>query len=115
MGFFGQLLNLFSRAGRDDNRLKQGMDHAHANRPEKALDIYNEILNSKGIGPVVRARTLFNRALAHSALKNDVKAIADLEEVLATQAVPENVLTAARNQLIRVRSRIERHKNRAQR
>ena len=115
MGFFGQLLNLFSRAGRDDNRLKQGMDYAHANRPDKALDIYNEILNSKGTGPVVRARALFNRALAHSALKNDAKAIADLEEVVATEAVPENVMTAARNQLIRVRSRIERIKSRAQR
>jgi hypothetical protein len=115
MGFFSQLLNLFSRSGRDDNRLKQGMDHAHANRPDKALDIYNAILNSKSTGPVVRARTLFNRALAYSALKNDVKAIADLEEVVASAAVPENEQTAARNQLIRVRSRVERIKTRAQR
>lgn len=114
MGFLGQLANLFSRAGRDDNRLKQGMDHAHANRPDKAIDIYNAILNSKSTGSVVRARTLFNRALAHSALKNDTKAIADLEAVVATEAVPENVMTAARNQLIRVRSRVERHKVRAQ-
>ncbi len=115
MGFFGQLLNLLSRSGRDDNRLQQGMDHAHANRPDKALDIYNALLNSKSTGPVVRARTLFNRALAHSALKNDIKAIADLEAVVASSAAPENVQTAARNQLIRVRSRVERIKTRAQR
>jgi hypothetical protein len=115
MGIFGHLLNLFSRAGRDDNRLKQGMDHAHANRPDKAIEIYNELLNSKSTGPVVRARTLFNRALAHSALKNDAKAIADLEEVVASPAIPENVMTAARNQLIRVRGRIDRIKTRAQR
>ena len=43
------------------------------------------------------------------------KAIADLEEVVATAAAPENVMTAARNQLIRVRSRIERIKTRASR
>jgi hypothetical protein len=115
MGFFGQLLNLFSRAGRDDNRLKQGMDHAHANRPDKAIDIYNELLNSKSTRPVVRARALFNRALAHSALKNDAKAMADLEEVVANAAAPENVVSAARNQLVRVRNRIERVKTRAQR
>jgi hypothetical protein len=115
MGFLGQLANLFSRAGRDDNRLKQGMDLAHANRPDKAIDIYNELLNSKSTRPIVRARTLFNRALAHSALKNDAKAMADLEEVVASAAAPENVVSAARNQLVRVRNRIERIKTRAQR
>ena len=114
MSFFGQLANLFSRGGRDENRLKQGMAHAHAERPEKALEIYDALLNSKSTGPTVRARTLFNRALAYSSLKEDAKAIADLQQVIAMPAAPENVLTAARNQLIRVQNRVQRVKNRTQ-
>jgi hypothetical protein len=115
MGFFGQLANLFTRSGRDDNLLKQGMDHATANRPEKAISIYDSLLSSKKTSLTVRARTLFNRALAHSSLKNDEKAIADLEEVISTPGAPENVLSAAKNQLIRVRNRVQRVQNRAQR
>jgi hypothetical protein len=115
MTFFDQLANLFSRSGRDDNRLKQGMDHAHANRPEKAIDIYDGLLSSKSTSPTVRARALFNRALAHSSLKNDAQAIADLQQVVAMPTAPENVLVAARNQLVRVQNRVERVKIRSQR
>jgi hypothetical protein len=108
MGFFGQLANLFTRSGRDDNRLQEAMDHASAKRPEKAIGIYDALLSSQKISPTVRARALFNRALAHSSMKDDQKAIADLEAVVAMSAAPENVLSAARNQLTRVRNRVER-------
>jgi hypothetical protein len=113
MSFLGQLANLFSRAGRDDNRLEQGMDHAHADRPEKAIAIYDALVNCKTTSATNRARALFNRALAHSSLKNDTQAIADLEEVVKMPGAPENVLTAARTQLIRVRNRVERARVRA--
>jgi len=115
MGFFGQLANLFSRAGRDDNRLKQGMDHAHADRPEKAIEIYDALINCKTTSPINQARALFNRALAHSSLKQDEKAIADLEEVVKMPGAPENVVTTARNQLVRVRNRVEQARGRASR
>jgi len=108
MGFLGQLANLFSRSGRDDNRLKQAMDHAHANRPEKAIAIYDSLLDGGTAGPTLQARALFNRALAYSSIKDDQKAIADLEKVVAMAAAPENVLAAARNQLVRVRNRVQR-------
>jgi hypothetical protein len=114
MSFFGQLANLFSRTGRDDNRMRQAMDHAHAKRPEKAIPIYDSLLNSKGTSSTVRARALFNRALAHSSLKEDKKAIADLQEVVSMPGVPENVLSAARNQLVRVQSRVQRVHDRAE-
>jgi hypothetical protein len=45
-------------------------------------------------------------------MKQDAKAIADLEQVVAMPGAPENVLTAARTQLIRVRNRGERARNR---
>jgi len=112
MSFFDRLTNFFSRGGRDDNLLRQGMDHASANRPEKAIAIYDSLVASKSASPTVRSRALFNRALAHSSLKDDEKAIADLEQVMNMSDAPENVLTAARNQLIRVRNRAERHRDR---
>ena len=112
MSFFGQFANVFSRAGREDNLMKQGMAHASANQPEKAIGIYDSLVCSKSA--TVRSRALFNRALAHSAMKEDAKAIADLEQVIAMSSAPENVLTAARTQLIRVRNRGERVRNREQ-
>src|SRR6184192_3277037 len=113
MSFIGQLANLFSRSGRDDNRLQQAMNHAEAKRPEQAIPIYDSLLKTKGTSRVVRARALFNRALAHSALKDDKKAVADLEEVVGMEGAPENVMAAARNQLVRVRNRIQRVNHRA--
>src|SRR6266576_1024453 len=115
MGFLGQLANLFSRSGRDDNRLRQAMDHAHANRPEKAIAIYDLLLSGNAVDPTLRARALFNRALAHSSMKNDQKAIVDLEKVVLMPGAPENVLAAARNQLVRVRNRVQRAQVRASR
>jgi hypothetical protein len=112
MSFFSRLTNLFTRGGRDDNLLQQGMAHATAHRPEKAIAIYDSLVNSRSTSLTVRSRALFNRALAHSAMKNDQKAIADLEQVVNMPGVSENVQTAARNQLIRVRNRGDRVRNR---
>jgi hypothetical protein len=53
----------------------------------------------------LRARVLFNRALVHSALKNEEQALADIEEVLKLPDVPDNVQTAAKERLIRLRKR----------
>ena len=114
MSFFSALTNLFTRSGREDNLLRQGMDHAKANRPAKAIDAYSSLVGSKGTSAMVRSRALFNRALAYSSMKDDKKAIADLEEVLAMPGVSENVTTAARTQLIRVQSRTERQRARVE-
>ena len=114
MAILKLLANLFSRRGRDESRLDAAMRHAHAKRPGEAIAIYDSILNSSGQDPSLRARALFNRALAHSSLKDDKKAIADLEEVIALAGTPENVLSAARNQLVRVRNRVQRHKDQAE-
>ncbi len=112
MSIFGRLANLFTSSGRSDNLLRQGMEHATANRPEQAIAIYDSLISSKSAGVVARSRALFNRALAHSAMKNDTQAISDLQEVVAMPGAPENVVTAARTQLIRVRNRNERRQDR---
>ena len=108
MGFLSRLTGLFTRAGRDDDQLLQAMEHAKAKRPEQALAIYNTLLKESKTRPEVRARALFNRALAHSSLDQDDKAVADLEKLLATPNIPENVQTAAKSQLLRVRKRGEK-------
>jgi hypothetical protein len=108
MGFFSRLAHLFTKRGRDDELLLQGMQHAKAGRPEQAIEIYDTLVKSKSTGDTVRARALFNRALAYSALKNDVQAIADLNELRTLPNVPENVQAAVRDQLKRVRRRSDK-------
>ena len=103
MGLLSSLTNLFN-GGSEDSRLIKGMDLAKAGQPEKAIDIYNALM-AKSSSDIIRARALFNRALAHSALKNDEQAIKDLQEVLVCQNLPENVQAAARSQMARVRKR----------
>jgi hypothetical protein len=113
MAILDRLTSIFSRGGRDDNRLRQGMEHADAKRPTQAIAIYDGLLDSKGTSPTVRAKALFNRALAHSSMKEDQKAIADLEALVVLPGTPENVLSAARNQLVRVRNRVQRSQDRS--
>jgi tetratricopeptide (TPR) repeat protein len=106
MSFFSRLAGLFTRGGRDDSLLSQAMEHAKGKRPEKALAIYNSLIDAAGTRSEVKARALFNRALAYSSLNDDEQAIADLEQVLAMPNIPENVQNAAKSQLLRVRKRV---------
>ena len=104
MGLFSGLSSLFG--GSEDARRVKGMDLAKAGQPEKAIEIYNGLIKSSS-SDVVKARALFNRALAHSAMKNDDLAAKDLQDVLASPNLPENVQSAARSQLARVKKRNE--------
>ena len=83
------------------------MDLAKAKQPEKALEIYNKLLSNSGTNDTTRARALFNRALAYSSLNQDEQALVDLNAVLELPNLPENVQSAARTQLARVRRRSE--------
>ena len=108
MSFFSRLTGLFSRSGRDDGLLLEAMEHAKAKRPEKAMEIYSRLIGEPATRGEVKARALFNRALAHSSLEDDDKAIADLEQVLAMPNLPENVQNAAKAQLVRVKKRVSK-------
>lgn len=105
MGLLQRFANLFSKSGREDQMLLAALAHAKADRPAEALEAYNKLLNNEATNSTTRARALYNRALAHSALKNDDKALADLEELLKLPDVPDNVQNAARDRLARVRRR----------
>jgi hypothetical protein len=108
MSFFSRLGGLLTRSGRDEDQLRQAMDHAKNDRPKQALEIYTALIDAKGTSADVRARALFNRALAHSALNKDDRAIVDLTQLLAQPNVAENVQVAARSQLTRVKKRAEK-------
>jgi len=105
MDFFNRLTNWFSRNGRDENQLERALDLAKAKHPSEALEVYNELIASPGISPSIRARALFNRALAHSSLNDDTSAVVDLKQLVSLPGIPENVRTAARNQLARLAGR----------
>ena len=105
MGLIQRLTGMFTRGGRDVTLLQEGLEHAKARRPEKAIEVYNRLLETDGTSSETRARALFNRALAHSSLDCDDKAVADLERVLSLPNLPENVQSAARTQLARVKRR----------
>ena len=108
MGFFSRLFNLFSKSGRDDELLLKAVEHAKAGRPKQAIEIYDTLVKSRSSGDTLRARALFNRALAHSSLKNDVQAVADLKELLTLPHVPDNVRNSANDQLKRVQKRSDK-------
>ena len=105
MGLLSRLTGLFTGSGRDDRLLMQGIEHAKHKRPERAIEIYDSLISSTSTSDTVRARALFNRALAHSSMKDDEKALLDLDQLLAMPDVPENVQAAAKAQAIRVRKR----------
>ena len=107
MSFFSKLAGLFSRSSREENLLLEGVEHAKAKRPEKALEIFNSLLTTPTLSASVRASALYNRALAYSALDQDDKAMADLQKVLTLPGCPENVLTAAKTRIARVKKRAE--------
>ena len=105
MGLLDQIGSMFTRAGREEALLTQAMDHAKHKRPQKALEIYQSMLKMGTLSSSLRARVLFNRALVHSALKNEEQAMTDLEEVLKLPEVPDNVQSAAKERLVRLRKR----------
>src|SRR6186713_1628847 len=105
MSLVSRLLSIFTRGGRDEEALQQGLEHAKAKRPEKAIEVYGRLIDNEGTSPEVRGRALFNRSLAYSTLKDEQKALADLQEVLKIAHLPENVLTAARERVARLRNR----------
>jgi hypothetical protein len=108
MGFLNRFSNLFSKSGRDDELLLKAMEHAKAGRPQQAIAIYDTLIKSNASGDTVRARALFNRALAYSSLKDDAHALTDLKALLALPSVPDNVRNSATDQLKRVQKRSDK-------
>jgi tetratricopeptide (TPR) repeat protein len=107
MSFFSKLAGLFSRSSREESLLLEGVEHAKGKRPEKALEVFNSLLATTTLSSAVRASALYNRALAYSAMDEDDKAMADLQKVLALPGCPDNVQTAAKTRIARMKKKAE--------
>jgi hypothetical protein len=107
MGILSKLAGLFSRSSREENLLLEGVEHTKAKRPEKALEVFNSLLATPTLSTSVRASALYNRSMAYSAMDDDEKALADLQKVLTLPGLPDNVQSAARTRLARLKKRTE--------
>jgi hypothetical protein len=105
MRLLERLANWFTRSGREETQLQTALDLAKGKQPTEAIAIYNDLLRSSTTSSIIKARALFNRALAYSSLKDDDKAVADLKQLIAMTGIPDNVQSAARTQLVRLRNR----------
>ena len=87
--------------------LLEGVEHVKGKRPEKGVEIFNSLLATPTLSPTVRASALYNRALAFSAMNEDDKAMADLQKCLLLPGLPDNVQTAAKARMARMKKRAE--------
>lgn len=110
MSLWQRFTRMFSQGGRQESALLRAIDLAQTKNPKEAIAIYDGLINNPGTDPELKARALFNRALAYSSVKDDTQAIVDLQAVLSMPRVPENVREAARSQMARVKKREERSK-----
>ena len=107
MSFFSKIAGLFSRSSRGESLLLEGVEHSKAKRPEKAIEIFDSLLTTTTLSPAVRASALYNRALAYSAMDEGDKALVDLQKVITLPGCPDNVMTAAKTRMARLKKRAE--------
>jgi tetratricopeptide (TPR) repeat protein len=113
MGIFARLLILFG-SGSLEARLKQGLDLAKAGKPDAAIKVYDELLE-RAKDDDLRARILFNRALAYHAMSDEGQAEHDLKLVIACNQASEGVRSTAREKLARVQKKMLRTSDRTNR
>jgi tetratricopeptide (TPR) repeat protein len=113
MGMFSTILSLFSSRG-PEARLQHGLELAKAGKPEKAIKVYDELLESAKDDDL-RARTLLNRALAYHAMSDESQAEQDLKLVIACHQASEGVRATAREKLARVQKKMLRTSDRTNR
>lgn len=77
-----------------------------------AISDYSVALQTSGMPRDIKAMTLYNRALAYSAMDEDGKAAEDLAAVLAMPGLPENIRTEAGRRRERIRRRAQAAENR---
>jgi tetratricopeptide (TPR) repeat protein len=75
---------------------------------EGAIADYSAAIEMAKIPADVRAMAIYNRALAYSAIDDEVKSIEDLSTLLDLPGVPENIRTAVQQRRERLRRRSEK-------
>jgi hypothetical protein len=83
-------------------RYRQGLDYASQKDHKAALEQYSAAIDLVGAPADIRAMALYNRAVIHSAMHDDAKAIHDLEELLASPGAAASVRLEAKRKLVRI-------------
>ena len=99
MTIFGWLTGRFSNRGRSLLLFERGMARANKHDHAGAITDYTTAIDRSETSADVRARALYNRALAHFAAGDTSKGVDDINQVLAMGAAHSNVKTMARQKL----------------
>jgi hypothetical protein len=83
-------------------RYRQGLDYASKKDHIAALEQYTAAIELVDAPADIRAMALYNRAVIHSAMHDDAKAIRDLEELLSSPGAAASVRLEAKRKLVRM-------------
>jgi len=108
MSFTTWIQSLLSHRGKAISMYRSGMAKANERDYEGAIADYSAAIEMAKIPADVRAMAIYNRALAYSAINDEVKSVEDLSTLLDLPGVPENIRTAVQQRRERLRRRNEK-------
>jgi tetratricopeptide (TPR) repeat protein len=108
MSFTTWIQSFLSPRGKAISLYRSGMAKANERDYEGAIADYSAAIEMAKIPADVRAMAIYNRALAYSALNDEVKSVEDLSTLLDLPGVPENIRTAVQQRRERLRRRSEK-------
>ena len=100
--------SFLSHRGKAISLYRSGMAKANERDYEGAIADYSAAIEMAKIPADVRAMAIYNRALAYSAIDDEVKSVEDLSTLLDLPGVPENIRTAVQQRRERLRRRSEK-------
>lgn len=110
MNILHWLISCFSDRAKAVSLYKRGMAKAKKHDHQGALKDYTTTIGMPGTPADLLAMVLYNRALVYVAVGDEHKGTADLDAVLAMNAVLVNVKAMARQKLARMNSRAGKSK-----
>jgi len=103
----------FSHRGKALSLYRSGMAKANQRDYNGAIADYSAAIQAAKIPKDVKAMAVYNRALAYSAIHQDVKAAEDLAAVLEMPGLPMNIKTHAQQRREWIQRRDEMRADRA--
>jgi hypothetical protein len=101
MGLMTTLKALFSAGGKATAIYQRGMEKAKKRDFAGAIADYTAVIDANHSPADIKAMSHFNRALAYSAEGDHHQAHKDLEVVMAMDAAPHHIKSAAKEKLAR--------------
>ncbi len=109
MKILDRLTSYFSSRIRAKLAYKRGMAKAKKHDTPGAIEEYTIAIGLPEIPPDIKAMALYNRALVYASTGDELKAIADLNAVLAMKQDLGSIKMEARRKLVRMKRRSDRN------